>query len=55
MWFRDEKKIISLKSEPDIKYDESRSVWFHQKTGKIFGGFAPPLIDNVTYDVIASS
>ena len=54
-WFREEQKFISLKSEPDIKFDESRSVWFHHKTGKICAGFSPPLIDNVTYDVITSS
>lgn len=50
--FRDERRLISLKSHPEIKFDESRHCWFHNGSGKIIAGLPPPLVDDILYEPI---
>ncbi len=52
VWYRDERRVITLKADPEVNFDEERLVWFNCKTGKIFAGFSPPLTDQVTYDIV---
>jgi hypothetical protein len=49
-WHWDESRIITLESNPLIKFDPARKVWYNQMSEKVLEGLPCPILDNVVYD-----
>jgi len=51
-WHWDEQRLITMESNPLIKFDQTRKVWYNQVSNRPIPGFPPPLFDEVTYDAL---